>query len=579
MIHRRALTLTTFGLFWGILFLSSPGCLISRVSWPRPSYADSQWLEMTLSDSPVIRAETIYASAIDSEKNGLALCVDQYFETVLLTAFCRNEALSRERQNDLHRSALIKLVECGTRFSRLDPRCGLLVYRNGDHHMIPITHHGFVWETAEFERVLPVPNYTTKSLRNIHRKSGIGIPLLVTSTRKRDHKFFNKNVAFPATMIFRIADSRDHTPSSKEEHDYDRYSIELHDPLRVDEVQIDGQSRPIAKDTSSPFAYRLRDYKGNIVTEFLTPSIKEGESRLVTIEPYQKGKIPIVLIHGLLSDPFTWIEMMNDLLATKGFIENFQIWIFEYPTGQPFFASAANIRQQLVEANNAFDPDRCDPKLSDLVLVGHSMGGLIAKMQVTYSGDQLWRSSANVPLEQLKVSPTMKERLVSAFFFDPSPNVSRVVFIGTPHRGSALSRRPIGRIASSLVSQPEERRASHRELIDNNPGAFSTEVTNRIPSSVDMLNPDSNLLQTIDKLPIAANVQLHSIIGDSRWTLGYGASDGIVPVVSARHPNVQTERLVSETHSKLHKNDETIQELIAILNEHLRVSPNHETNR
>jgi len=514
----------------------------------------------------------MYASALESEENGFACCVDQYFEAIILTASCRNEDPTSTRQNDLHRSALIKLTECGTQFSRLDPRCGLLVFRDGKHHMIPITHHGFVWEAAEFERVLPVPNYTTKSLRNIHRTSGVGIPLLVTSARNRNNQFLNKDLVFPATMVFRIMDSIAHSPTSREEHEYDRYSIELHDPLRVDAVLLDGQSRPIAKDISSPFAYRLLNYKGNIVTEFLTPAVKEGKSRLYTMEPYQPGKTPIVLIHGLLSDPFTWIEMVNELCVTKGFVENFQIWIFEYPTGQPFFASAATMREQLAKARSTFDPDRCDPKLSNTILVGHSMGGLIAKMQVTYSGDTLWRSAARVPLEQLTVSPSMKERLVSAFFFDPSPNVSRVVFIGTPHQGSIFARRPIGRIVSSLVSQPEERRASHRELIENNPGAFTTEVTKRIPSSVDMLNPESALLKTINQLPIDSNVQMHSVIGDSLWTLGYGASDGIVPVVSARHPKVQTERLVSETHSKLHKNEETIQELIAILNEHLRVS-------
>lgn len=373
-------------------------------------------------------------------------------------------------------------------------------------------------------------------------------------------------------MVFRIADSGDHTPSSKEDHDCDSYSIELHDPLRVDEVQFDGQFNQIAKDTSSPFAYRPRDYKGNIVTEFLTPAAKEGESRLHTLEPYEQGKAPIILVHGLLSDPFTWIEMVNDLYATKGFVENFQIWIFEYPTGQPFFASAAALREQLENAQRIFDPDGCDPKLSEIVLVGHSMGGLIAKMQVTFSGDMLRRSAAKVPIEQLTVSPIMNEQLVSAFFFDPSSHVSRVVFIGTPHRGSAIAQRPIGRIASMLVRQPEDRRAGHRELIENNPGAFTTEVTKRIPSSIDMLDPDSALLKAIDKLPIAENVPLHSVIGDSRWTLGYEVSDGIVPAASARHSTVKSERLVSETHSKLHKNEETIQELIAILNEHLQAS-------
>ena len=513
--------------------------------------------------------ETLYAEAARSEEKGMACCVDQYFELAAQTASLFNPFQPAGRSYELHRTALIKIVECGTRFSRLDPRHGLVVVRHNKQVLIPIHHHGFVWETEDFERLTPVPNYTSRSLRNIYREPGLGVPLLVTSNRPRQNPFLNKNVVFPATLVFRVDETDGEESSSGEQTEVDRYALELYDPYRFDLADIGGPPTRLAKDLSSPFAYRLRDYKGNFITEFLTPGATEGESRLYTIEPYQQGKIPIVLVHGLLSDRFTWLEMINELYATKGFHEHFQIWNFEYPTGQPFFTSATVLRIKLEEARRAFDPNGCDAKLSEMILVGHSMGGLIAKMQVTYSGDDLWGSVARVPIEWLTISPSMKEKLVSAFFFDPSPHISRLVFIGTPHRGSTYARRPIGRLASSLVSPPEERQRSHRELIDRNPGAFRSEVSQRIPSSIDMLEPSSELLQTIDKLPIAPNVKLHSIIGNSRWTLGNGPSDGIVPVESARHAKAISERKIFETHSKLHKHQDAVCELIAILNQHV----------
>src|SRR5262249_19496829 len=156
-------------------------------------------------------------------------------------------------------------------------------------------------------------------------------------------------------------------------------------------------------------------------------------------------------------DALTWSEMANELLATKDFAENFQIWTFEYPTGQPFVTSAARLRQYLAMAGHHLDPLGNDRQLSNMVLVGHSMGGLIAKMQVAHSGSQLWAAIANRPLEEVNARLETKELLHAAFFFEPSPHVSRVVFIGTPHRGSVFARRPIGRIGSLLVSPPPDR--------------------------------------------------------------------------------------------------------------------------
>jgi pimeloyl-ACP methyl ester carboxylesterase len=563
---RRSILATTLLVAWVWPFL---GCASARVCWPPPNFAAPHYVSIDHQDPILARAEICYALANESEEAGLSCCVDQYFETAVLTAPAHNPRWNESRNCALHQSSLAKLVACGQQFDRLDPRFGLKVVRDGEDCVIPITHRGFVWDQEDFQRLILVPDYTVASLPHIYRCRGMGVPLLVQSGRPRTNPHLDKCAVFPATMLLQF-NSPDGDPSSTGDlADLACCSLELYDPFRVDAVPVNGSPERLAKDLSSSIAYRLRDNQTTIFSEFLNPGTSDDESRLVMLEPYQPGKIPVVLIHGLLSDALTWSEMVNELRATKGFNERFQIWTFQYPTGQPFVTSAARLRRNLALARQGVDPLGLDPQLSNMVLVGHSMGGLIAKMQVACSGSQLWAAVANRPLEELNVRPETEEVLAAAFFFEPSPHVSRVVFIATPHQGSVFARRPVGRVASLMVSPPPERQELHRELIENNPGVFSDEFTNRIPSSIDILEPNSELLKTINRLPIPERVRIHSIIGDSGRTIGYGPSDGIVTVSSAHFPKADSQQFVAERHGKIHKNMETIGQVLAILKGHL----------
>ncbi len=197
------------------------------------------------------------------------------------------------------------------------------------------------------------------------------------------------------------------------------------------------------------------------------------------------------------------------------------------------------------------------------------MGGLVAKMQVTYSGDTLWRSVSNRPLESLVTDPITRARLAEAFYFDPSPWVSRVVFVGTPHQGSPWAERSLASLGSSLVEEPSQMKARHDQLLRDNPGVFSCEFTRRTPTSIDLLRTDSPLLHAMNCLPFSPRVVLHSVIGSYRPMIGAGPSDTVVPVSSARHPNTESEKLVRAKHAAIHKSQAGIDELLRILRLHL----------
>jgi pimeloyl-ACP methyl ester carboxylesterase len=288
------------------------------------------------------------------------------------------------------------------------------------------------------------------------------------------------------------------------------------------------------------------------------------------IEPYQPGKIPVILVHGLLSDSFTWTALGNELRVHPELRQRYQFWTYSYASGEPFLTSAAVLREELARVRATYDPERCDPALGRIVLVGHSMGGLIAKLQATHSGDALWASSATRPLESLNAPPYVHRQLRRGFYFTPSPDVARIVFIGTPHRGSAWASRTVGQVGAALVAEPPERKASFEQLVRDNPDVFRGDLQQRIPTSVDLLEPTSALLQAMNELPYRSGVPLHTILGSGRWTLGEGPSDGVVAVDSARLEGVQSELVVDASHEELPRQEAVMAEVVRILRRHAR---------
>jgi hypothetical protein len=203
------------------------------------------------------------------------------------------------------------------------------------------------------------------------------------------------------------------------------------------------------------------------------------------------------------------------------------------------------------------------------VLVGHSMGGLHAKMMVVDSGSAIWSSIAQVPFEQIQVRPQTRALMQRANFFRPQPFVSRVVFIATPHRGSILASLGVGRLASLAVSEPPEITAVHDEAVGKNPGAFRPEYAQKVPTTIDLLEPTSPTLQALDRLRPACWVATHSILGDIHPSLLGGRDDCVVSVESGHTPGARSEICVPAKHTKVHHHPHTILEVKRILTEHL----------
>ncbi len=504
-----------------------------------------------------------YRLARELEQQFSARCLDHYFQAAVLSwpTVSNHDPASLSSGDaaktwEIYHSSVAKLVSLGQQYNQLTPSRDLRLGGETGLTDVKTTFAGFPWAPSDFQRLVLVGNYASSSMRNQQRFVGLGVPLVVEGKRDPAPAFMQPDHSFAATVVLQPS------PPNGE------WTLAFYDPLRVGSVANDQRTTPIARDLTAPFVYRLNEADRSYIAGLLRPGQSSEGAQLLMIEPYQPGKIPIVFVHGLASDRFTWADMANDLRAEADLISRYQIWAFDYPTGRPFPESAAILREQLARIRRQADPTGQDAALDQIVLVGHSMGGLVSKLQVTHSDDRLWKSVSNERKELIRGTEEDLAMIDRLFFFEPVSSVRRVVFIGTPHQGSSIARRFVGRVTSSLVRVTEKDDDSHDQLVANNPGVFTRELRGRIPNSVDLLEPESGVLRAIYTLRVSQHVSLHSIIGTGRPIIGSGAADGVVPVSSARHPGVLSELLVNELHQNLQRNQRSVNELFRIMRLH-----------
>jgi hypothetical protein len=529
------------------------------------------------SDDSAESAANSFAAANRLHQERNARCIDVYYHAALTAWECldrftagQTERARAELAWDLYHESLAALIELGQRYGRLDPRRGLVVYTQSGHELVPITRHGFAWQADDFHRLLVVGNYRSNDFSHFYKQTGVGVSLVALRHAPQEELFLGDTRPFAATVVLRTL--RANLPEKIAVDGASAASptaaLEIYNPLSIREIDSCDGPLPLRRDHTASLAFLLSKNPRTYLAGFLQPGTSRVRARLTLLEPYQPGKVPVVFIHGLFSDPMTWMDMGNELLAESDLYQRYQIWVFRYPTGSGFFEQAAELRRQLDMARELFDPSHADAALSQMVLIGHSMGGLVAKLQVTESSDTLWRRAARVPLEAVHATPKVRGQLQRTLFFEPLSFVTRVVFIGTPHSGSGAAMRLSGRLASSLVQVSEERNRDWDELMRQNPGAFDPGLQGRPPTSVDLLKPSNPFLGAMRELCFGSHARFHSIIGTAGWTIAEGRCDGIVPVASAQHPGAESEVYIEARHARLHRDQATVAEVKRILRLH-----------
>ena len=151
--------------------------------------------------------------------------------------------------------------------------------------------------------------------------------------------------------------------------------------------------------------------------------LEKSPTMFYATEEYLRYKIPVIFVHGISATPRQFIPIIEQLDRDR-----YVPWFFYYPSG-------ADLGQLGENFHRLFWSGKLFPKTDiPMIVVAHSMGGLVSKLQTLDSGNQFWETLSERPFAELNADQEIREGLAKTFFFDPDPSVQRVITIGTPHR-------------------------------------------------------------------------------------------------------------------------------------------------
>jgi len=390
------------------------------------------------------------------------------------------------------------------------------------------------------------------------RREGIGAPVLAERDRPLENA--RKQFLIPERIFYSLT-------ALVEFKDSDARLV-LKDPLNSNRVSIAGHNYPLAADLSIGTAALLAKNRPQRLgfIRMIRPAKYAYTARLVRLQPYDGNKTPVLMIHGLQDTPATWAPLLNDLRSDPEINRRYQFWVYNYPSGYPFFYSAELLREELDRLDKTY------PDHKKIILIGHSMGGLVARLMVTDTNLVLWNDYFGEPPDQIPMDPETKQFVERLLVFRHRSEVSRVIFISTPHRGSEIASNWIGRLGVSLVKLPPNLTKTGTVVMrfETKAGA-SVEKPNRLhcPTSIDTLSPNNRFVLALNTLPIANHIPYHSIIGDRGRGDTPNSSDGVVPYWSSHLEGAQSERIVPSPHGA-HQNKQGMEEVHRILTKNIR---------
>ncbi len=449
---------------------------------------------------------------------------------------------------------------------------------------LSLDESGMSWGGYPLDRFISTTVLEVDGLRNRHHKSGIGVPLAASlaKTPPSGKKVVGSDrlgqyTKVPVTALLRFDNARTSLSKGKIQG-----RIEVYAADQTSTVTIDGQKQPVESDSTAALAYQLDDspvyameiagfFHGGVLTSGLIPKDR-AQDGIFLMQPYRPGKIPVVLVHGTASSPARWAELVNELNGDPKIRERFQIWLFIYDSGRPVGYSAGRLRKALTNTVHELDPEGKDPALQDMVVIGHSQGGLLTKLTAIDSGTKFWDHISDKPFDQMKLSPEARELLQQSAFYTPLPFVKRVVFISTPQHGAMLAASQwVTGLASKLVSLPltiVNNTALLAQIATASGDEKFAAMLSRPMTSVDTMNPNNPALQILASIPVTPGIPAHSIIaveGDGPKEEG---DDGVVAYKSAHIDEAVSEFVVRWNHS-CQGQPEVIEEIRRILFEHL----------
>lgn len=417
---------------------------------------------------------------------------------------------------------------------------------------------------TDYSSFLICSDFMPVNLQTYTHSSGVGVPMISVCAKGND-KYALKVMpgqTFPLTVLLRFGPIKG---------DFIEARLEYYSTTETEKVKIGDIDAPLQLDFSTPLAYMLQappPVSGIFL--FLNPYRGKQIEGLYSLTPFQENKIPVVFVHGLLSNPRTWAQMINTLMGDPLIRRHCQFWFFAYPTGNPIIYSAKLLRQSLLDVEKQVEPTFRKNDFSKMVVVAHSMGGLLSKTLIQNSGDALIKQMSGQSEKAImeRLTPEQQEFVRSLLIFKRLPFVQRVVFLATPHYGSEIAAWMIVRYFSGWVTLPQMLQEDARKILVRARIKRPDEIV-YMKTGLDNLEPDDPMLNALSRIKFDPTVPFSSVIGNEEQAGCPGNSDGVVPYSSAHLDGACSELVVKSGHS-VQESAVTIEEIKRILLLHLK---------
>lgn len=488
---------------------------------------------------------------------------------------------------DFYNLALAKLVSAyGLRYKPTEVEKRIKV--GNSIYNINFDHYPQLKE-QKIEQLLSSYNLNFSGLRSINRRDGFGSEFVVVLPQVKDDigEGKNKYIIDPMSFSYKnginpnihqaryLAATLTAQPkvatTIEDILNKAEFELKAFDPYKYEKVDLAGKTYPLAANFSTPYGLWLA--QNNLGKAAYLTLINRDDHltmpHLYMLEPYNPNKKVIVLVHGLASSPEAWIRLTNDMMGDTVLRENFQVWQVFYSTNMPIIESRFQIYALLSQAFAQIDSKA--PAKKDAVLIGHSMGGIIARLLVS-DADVTKKALGmmnNRQLNKYQKLPIVSQRLV----IKDIPNFSRAIFLATPHKGTDYADRWFTKAARKVIRLPGAFLSALSDSVqtqDLDVKELLTQIDHGlIQNGPSDLSHQSKFMELTKDINPRKGLIFHSIMGNITDSDDLNIiSDDVVTYKSAHLDGAVSEKIIKGGHS-IQETPEAILELRRILRLHL----------
>jgi pimeloyl-ACP methyl ester carboxylesterase len=398
------------------------------------------------------------------------------------------------------------------------------------------------------KELIPAEGLRFSGLRNVYRRDGFGSEFVAIGSpppetdqpwREPNYVPLTAVLEFPGDTLASVLDTHDVRLFAK-------------NPYLDSSITLDEQQIPLAANFTAPYGIWLAQSgfaQQSIRSLFGRGGITKPE--VLLMQPYDPDRLTVIMLHGLASSPEAWINVVNEVMGDEQLRRTYQVWEIYYPTNVPVAVNRLQISNAIEETIHHFDPTGHAVASNHIVLIGHSMGGVIARLLVSSSDDKLW----GVVPKRENLTPEEKDKVRTMLGpylqFEPMPQVTRAVFLAAPHRGTPVAQWKLARWIGNLIRLPVTLLEQGKSLTDAMQGKTTgADAPARVPNSIDNLSDTDPFIKASSTLPISPKVYYHTIVGVYKLKGPLNDSDdGVVPYASAHLDGADSELAVPAWHN------------------------------